>query len=194
MRLGCEKPRVVRNLDHFHYPSVRRGAAQLHAFFRQCKPEIIVDFIAVTVAFHDFACAVDPECPGGRVEHARVGAKPQGAADIFHTALIRHQCDHRVCRVRIQLDAVCIVIAADIAGKFDNGNLHSKAEAEIGNLIFPRIFCGENFALHTAGAESAGDKNAGDVMQQPVCIFFCQFLGIHPLDVYGGPPRDAAML
>ena len=51
MGLCGDEPGMIRKLDHFDDPSVRGDAGQLHTVFRQGLAVIVVDLIAVTVAF-----------------------------------------------------------------------------------------------------------------------------------------------
>ena len=46
-----------------------------------------------------------------------------------------------------------------MAGEFDNGNLHSKANTEIGNALDARIFRSKHHPFNTAFAETARNDN-----------------------------------
>ena len=51
VELAAQKPGMVGQFHYLHKVSVRRGAAENHAFFRQSFLKFIIEFIAVAVAF-----------------------------------------------------------------------------------------------------------------------------------------------
>ena len=63
-------------------------------------------------------------------------------------------------RVRIQFDAVGIVHAADISGKFDNRYLHAQAEAKIGNTVCSCIVCRSDHTFYAAVSKAAGNNDS----------------------------------
>ena len=63
---------------------------------------------------------------GGLIQDTGIGSQPQGAADVFDSVLVGHQVDDRVGGGGVQLDAVRIFIADDMAGEFHDGQLHAQ--------------------------------------------------------------------
>ena len=95
--------------------------------------------------------------------------------------------------VRIQFDTVCVVQSADMTRVFDDGYLHTKAEAKVRNLIFSRVFCGKDHAFNATAAESARNKDTGNITEHLGNIFLGQCLGIHPFEIYGRALCDTAV-
>ena len=63
--------------------------------------------------------------------------------------------------VRIKLDTVRIVEAADMSCVLDDRNLHAETQSQVRNLMLACVFGGEDHSLDTAGAESARYENTG---------------------------------
>ncbi len=125
---------------------------------------------------------------------ALVGTEPQRAADILHAVLVRHQGDDGMRGVRIQLNAVRIVVADHVADKLHNGKLHAKTESEERDIIFARVADGINHALDAPVAKTAGDKDAVRILERLRHIFRIDKLGVNPLDIHRGMLRDSAVL
>ena len=73
--LGGNKPGMARKFYHLHNPPVRRHTGQEHAVLGQYFPVIVIDFVAVPVAFVDDLLAVQLKSPGIRIQHTGIGAK-----------------------------------------------------------------------------------------------------------------------
>ena len=55
---------------------------------------------------------------------------------------------------------VGVGIPQNIAGKFDDGDLHAEADAKIRHVMLAGIFAGEDFSFDPPAAEAAGDEDA----------------------------------
>ena len=95
--------------------------------------------------------------------------------------------------VWIQLDTVCIIETAYVAGKFNDGNLHSETEPQIWNTLFPCVACGNDHSLNTTVSEATRYKNTVHISQKLVHIVNIYFLGINPLNIDGYMLRDSAV-
>lgn len=71
-----------------------------------------------------------------------------------------------MCGLGVQLYAVGVVVADDIACKFHNSKLHTETQAQEGNLVgsWPLADCFD-FAVNAAVAESARDEDAAYIAQ-----------------------------
>ena len=87
---------MIRDLDHFHDPSIGGQSGEHHAVFGQCFSEIVVYFVAVTVPFRDLGGAVKTAGFGIRIQYSGVRAKTKRSADVFNSFLIRHQINYRM--------------------------------------------------------------------------------------------------
>ena len=58
-----------------------------------------------------------------------------------------------------------VFVAQNIARELDDRALHTKTNAEIGNLILARVAYSQELAFDTALAETAGDKNSLRVLE-----------------------------
>src|SRR5699024_4773238 len=76
------------------------------------------------------------------------------------------------------------MVTDHVAGKFNDGKLHSKAKADEGNAMSAGVADGLDLSLDSAVAETSGHKDAAYVREELVCVFLCHGLGVNPLDVH----------
>ena len=136
---------------------------------------MVVYFIAVAVAFFYVGTAVDGggQAAGGELHFLR--AQAHGAAQIgvfvafFHRAVgglpFINQRHHGIGRFQIEFGGVGAFHAGHMAGKLDERNLHTEADAQIGHFVFAGIAGGGDFTFHTAHAETAGHQDGIEVFQ-----------------------------
>lgn len=194
MGLGGDEPRVVRQFDHFHDPPVGGQAGEHHAVGGQCLAVVVVHLIAVAVALGDLLFPVEGIGLGMLVQHAGVGAQPQGAANVFNAVLLGHQVDDRVRGVRIQLDAVGVGEAQHIAGEFHDGQLQAEAQAKERDAVLAGVADCVNLAVDAAVAETAGNQNAADIAEDFIDILRSDLLGVDPFDMDSRMMCHAAVL
>ena len=120
----------------------------------------------MAVALVYLLLAVEGVGLGALIQHARVGAKPQGTADILDADLVRHDVYHRVGGVRVELSAVGVPEAHHISCKLHNGKLHAKAQAQERNPVLTCVADGQYFAVNAPASKAAGHENAADIPQE----------------------------
>src|SRR5215831_3150888 len=81
----------------------------------------------------------------------------------------------------------------DVSGKFNRRDLHTKAEAQIGNIIFARVTGGLNFAFNAALAKTARDENPAKAFQMFFRAVAFDVFGIHFLDFDAAIVGDATV-
>jgi len=94
---------------------------------------------------------------------------------------------------RIKLGAVGAGQAADIAGVFDHRHLHAQTDAEIGDLVFPRIARRQDHAFDAAVAEAARHQHAVHVRQMTCRAVLLDFFRIDKFQFYPAVVGDAAV-
>ena len=87
--------------------------------------------------------------------------------------------DDRMRRGRVEFRRVRLGQFQNVPRKFNRGDLHAEAKAEVGNFIFARILRGEDFAFDAAFAESARHQDAAEPLQHFFRAVFFDFLGVH---------------
>lgn len=100
---------------------------------------------------------------GGK--HAGLGTEPHCAAFAVDGFLAFEEADDGVASIGGEFGAVGVGESEDIAGEFDDGALHSEADAEEGDLMFAGELDGLDFAFDTAHTEAAGNENAVDAFE-----------------------------
>lgn len=186
MSLGGFEVRMILELDRFDEASVRAGAADDEACFFKLRTKGIGDFVSMAMTFvDDLLTAVEFSGFAAFLELARIDAKAHGAAFFGDVFLVWHEVDDRVLGVRDEFGGVCAGHAAYISGKFNDGALHTEAEAEERDLIDARILDGVDLALDAAVAEAAGNDDAVDTLEDFAKIRFLFFedFGIDPVDL-----------
>ena len=121
-----------------------------------------------------------------RGDGAGVGPQTQRAALTDAVALIQQKVDHLVGRLGVQLAGAGVRQPADMAGKFDDGHLHPKADAQIGDVLLPGIAGGDDHALHPPIAEAAGDDDPITAGKHRGHSFLRHGLAVDPADVDRG--------
>ena len=71
-------------------------------------------------------------------------------------------------------------------GKFDHGDLHAKADAKVGDPLFPGKLGRQDHALYSPVAKAARHQNAAAADQGFRYVFRGQVFGIHPTDLHLG--------
>ena len=74
--LGGHEPRMGIQFDHLDNPSIRRYTGESHSVFNELLTVIVVDLLAVTMAFINFPGTVKPISFGIRIKNTFIGAKP----------------------------------------------------------------------------------------------------------------------
>ena len=97
--------------------------------------------------------------------------------------MVGHQVNHRVFRVGVDFRGVRVGKPQHVARKFNDGDLKPQANAEVGDLVFPRIFRRADFTRNAARTEPAGHQNAVGFSENFRCVIVIQRFGIHPVDV-----------
>src|SRR6266581_6304625 len=193
MELAADEPGVRRQLDHLAQLLALGEAGEAQALVLQSLHVLVVDFVAVAVAFVDQVRAVDlaREAPG--LERCALSAQAHRPAEIglFVAALdaavaalpLGHERDHRVRRVAVKFRAVRAREADDVSREFDHRELHTQANAEIRNLVLARVLDRLHHAFHTALAETARNEYRVHPLQERADAFLLDRFRIHIADV-----------
>ena len=168
--------RMLAQLNHFDQLAVRRRADDFKSGVFDFRTEVRVEFVTVAVTFADFPGFVDARRFGSGLDDAGVCAETHRSALRGDGLLRFHEVDDRERGAGIEFSAVRLLHAADIAGEFDDGALHSETDSEERNLVRAGVFHGFDLSGNSAVAEPAGDQNAvhplEDLIQIAVVEFF----------------------
>ena len=88
-----------------------------------------------------------------------IGAESHRAAH-FYAVLIGHEIDDGMFSFGTEFGRIRVGITEDVAGKFDDRDLHAETDPEIRYVIFARILARSDLPLYAAAAETAGDQHA----------------------------------
>ena len=86
--------------------------------------------------------------------------------------------------IRIEFHAVCVFVTDDIPCKFNDRQLHTKAETKERNVVCTGVFDCCDLTFYTTMAKSTRNKNTAYVREEFFSIFFCYSFGIDPFDIY----------
>ena len=128
------------------------------------------------------------------MDTARICAKPQRSPFICLFALTRHKVDDLIGAFGVKLPGVGIRKAGNIAREFDHRGLHSEADAEIGQILLPRVFRGADHPLYASRTKTARNDNAVHIVQQLIGVVVVDLLRIDPLDLHLGIAVDSGVL
>src|SRR6266702_1558048 len=193
VELAADQPGMRRQLDHFAQLLALGEAGNAQALVLQSLHVLVVDLVAVTVAFVDHVRAVDLAREAPRLERGALSAQAHRPAEIglFVAALdaavaalpLGHERDHRVRRVAVEFRAVRAREADDVSRKLDHRELHAQADAEIRNFVLARVLDRLHHAFHTALAETARNEYRVHPLQERADAFLLDRFRIHIADV-----------
>src|SRR5438034_4060354 len=192
MELAADEPRVRWQLDHLAQLLALGEAGGAQALVLQSLHVLVVDFVAMAVAFVDHVRAVDlaREAPG--LEHSALSTQPHRPAEIglFVAALdaavpvlpLGHERDHRVRRVAVEFRAVRAREADDVSRELDHRELHAQADAQIRDLVLARVLDRLYHAFDSAPAETARNEYRVHAFQERADAVLFDRLRIHVAD------------
>ena len=112
------------------------------------------------VAFAHFGAAIAAVEQGAGQDGAGICAQTHRRALGAHILLIGHQVDHRMSRCAAKLTGVGVCPAYNAACKFDHGDLHAQADAEIRHAAFTGKVGGGDHSLDAAAAKASRHDDA----------------------------------
>ena len=173
MELASFEIGVVLEFHHFDELSVGRCTCNLETRLFKLFAEfaVVVEFVAVTVAFAD-ACALVKLCRIGILgELAGVSAESHGAAFFRDVLLFVHQVDNWVGRFFVELGRVGILPAENVTCEFNHAALHAEANAKQRNFMFACITDGNALAVYATATETARNQNAVSFLDEVRILF-----------------------
>ena len=185
VELGAQMELAAGQLDRFHQAAIGAGARDHKTLGLHLIPELVVELVAVAMALPDLALAVALGHLGAGGHGARVLAQTHGAALGNVAFLVGHQGDDVVLAVRGKLAGVGVGVAQHVAGKLHHHDLHTKADAKVGDIVLPGVLRGLDHALNAAVAKAAGHDDAVHIGEDLLAGFLIgQVLALHPLDLH----------
>src|SRR5438445_11934073 len=146
---------MIAQLDNFHELAAGAGAGDGQAVGGELLAVLIVELIAMAMAFLHLETAVGPVRFASFDEHRRIKSEAHGAAYLGDVILLVEQADDRVPAIAIHLGAIGIGQADDIAGELDDRALEAEADAKIRQLPLAGITDRFKLAFDAAVAEPA---------------------------------------
>ena len=104
------------------------------------------------------------------------------------------EMDHRVRSVLSELGGVGSRQAQHVAGEFNGGDLHTQAQAQVGDPCLAGVAGGPDLAFDAPVTKSAGNQNAAEVLELLGRIIAFEVLGLDLDDLYPGIGGDARVL
>ena len=152
---------MIWQFDGFNQTLAACGyAADDQTSFFQLRHIVVVDLVAVAMTFADMFATVDfaARLPGLRSTSCapRRMVPPKSARFVtgFYAAVgslpFVNQGNDRCGAFQVKLGRVRTFQTCNIAGVFDQGNLHAQADAQVWYVVFTRIAYGGNFAFYAA--------------------------------------------
>ncbi len=160
VELATHVPRVAAQLQDLHQLAIRGDTTDAQPVPLQSLPILVVELEAVAVALVDHGLTVFRRRSRAGHELTGVRAEPHSAAHIRKVALTRHQVNHRVRGIRVNLGRVCACESADVAGELDSHHVHPVAEAQVRHVVLPCVACRGDLALDATRAEATGHNYA----------------------------------
>src|SRR2546425_99785 len=193
VELHADKPGMIAQLDDLDQLAIRRQTAEDHAPGHKPLTVGVVELVAVAVALGDALFAVEPRRQASIQQDAGISTQTHGAALVHYPALLVHQSDDRVRRVRIDLSRIGVRQPTDVAAKLDHGHLHAKANAQERHPLFPGIADRRDLAFGTTLAETHWYQETVGLAQGFGQDATFQLLGVDVIDLDPAVVGEAAV-
>ena len=185
VELCAEVEVTARQLHGLHKAAVGAGAGDDQTGVLHLLTVVVVELVAVAVALPDLALAVALGHLGAGQDGAGVLAQTHGAALGDAALLVGHQVDDVVMTLGGELAGVGVGVAQNVAGELHDHDLHTEADAEVGDIVLAGVLCGLYHAFDAAVAKAAGDDDAVHVRKGfPAGCLIGQVLALDPLDLH----------
>ena len=158
--------RILHDLDQILH---RRSTGDDQPFRLELLDVIAVDLVAMAVPFVDLGATVDARCQRARLQRSLLRAQAHGAALVGAARALLHlaggvlplgdQPDHRVRRVEVEFGGMRVFEAANVAGEFDDRNLHAQADTKVGHPVLAGVLRSQNLALDATLTEARAHQN-----------------------------------
>ena len=176
MELHTDKPGmdVARQFDDLGQLFTLRQGGNDQAGLAQQVEVMHVGLVAMAMAFcHHIAINAVRQCAGHHVGALRAQAHGAAQIGIFIAALdgavgvfpLGDERDHRVRRGRLELGAVGVGQAGDMARELYRRHLHAETDAQVRDLVFAREAGRGDLAFDAAFAEATGHQHGVEACQ-----------------------------
>ena len=182
MELHTDVEIIFGDFDCFDNIIIRGGAADDKTGVDETCTEIVIEFVAVTMAFGNLRLAVAPVHLRAGNDLAGVSPEAERTALGDIIVLIGEKVNDLVHRLRVKLARIRIRHTGDAPRKCDDGDLHTEANAEVGEIVCAAIVRRRDLALDPAAAEPAGDDHAVHIGEHFGDIIARYRFRIDPLD------------
>src|SRR5664280_667995 len=186
VELTGDEPGVILQFDDFDEAPGRRLAGQHHTGSLEERTVSVVDLEAMAVPLVNELRAIDHGGLRAGGQPGWIQAQAHRAALVLHRPLVRHEVDDRVLRKHVEFGRVGVFSLEDVAGELDYGALQAQTQPQERQPALARMPGGEDLALDTAMAETAGNHDATQTGELLAHVLLGQALGVHPanLDVH----------
>ena len=125
--------------------------------------------------------------------HARICSQSHGST-LLHSFLVRHDIYDAVLSFRKELRGVGFLQTQHISCKFDDSDLHSKADAQEWDIVLPGPLYSSDLPFNSSVSEASRDKDAVNVLKDFLCAFLVYSFAVYPLDVALGSQVPGSVL
>ena len=178
MKLYPDIPRVIADLDDFHKITIRVSTGNNQTTRLHLLPVRVVEFKTMPVSFRNFIFFIGKVGGGTLFERAGTSTKSHGGSLILYLFLIIHNVNYGIRCIRVKFFAVCFCQTQNISGEINHGNLHTQAQSEIGEIIFPGEFGSDYFSLRSTISKSTGNQNAMEISKVGIGAILLDFFRI----------------
>lgn len=154
MELAPDEVWMIGELNHLNEVTIRRDTRKHQACTLKSITVVVVDLEAMAVPLADVFRTVDLRCERTGLECARIRTKPHCRTLVLNVSLVRHDVDHEVRRIRVELGAVGVLKPAHVARVLDDSHLHPKTDAKERNVVLACVLNRPNLAFATPSAKT----------------------------------------
>ena len=150
---------TVVKLNGFNQVTVWRQSRKRKSRAFKHFAEVVVEFVAVAVAFADLLFAVSLCHCGVVADNAWIRSQTKRAALVGFACLAGQIVDY-LGHVLSELARICVFKPNDVARELDDRDLHSQADSKVRDPVFPGVARGDYHALDSAVTEAARNDDS----------------------------------
>src|SRR5664280_2728797 len=195
VKLDTDKERMILEFEGLDQVFLRINSSDAHAMFLEGCTVVIVGLETMAMAFGKRGCPIGLFHPAPRRDGVLVDTEPHGPAQLLYALLRRHEVDDKVLGIGLELLGVRVRNAKYVPCKLDAGNLHTQADAQVGQIVGTCVSRSQDHPFDATFSETARDQDAVILARvQQAHPLLLDLFAVNQIDVQITPGRPCAMV
>ncbi len=132
VELTGDEPRVIGQLDHLHQTVVRGRTRHGQSVLLEKLSIFVIHFVTMSMTLFDLLIVIHPCHSRSLAKRGGVLPQPHGPTLLGDLLLRVHETNHRVRRVRVELQRIRLRASTHVSGELDDRTLQAEADPKEG--------------------------------------------------------------